>query len=122
MSSNVKEEFNYFNEKINFKKSIFKFGSGHFDEYYKLIPDINELCFGKNIITKSSLTDNLFNNLTNMYNLILNLLELNKENFKKKISKKKYVFNNSNFIFNNNITGNQENDFNTLFKQRIYKK
>jgi hypothetical protein len=113
MSTNIKD-FNYVTNEFNFSKNINKTDDEIYKYFYKLPIPLEEL-FGKDIITLYYSTKYLFKKLKKIYVMMLNLIEINEEILNKVISRNNYVFNESNFIFFNSLTENDEDDFNNLF-------
>jgi hypothetical protein len=85
-------------------------------DYYNYLPKPLEKLFGENIISNFYSINYLFKKLGDFYGMLMILIESNKEKLDKiKISKNNYKFNQSNFIFFNMLSHNDEDDFNKLF-------
>ena len=107
------KEFNYVNNKVNLS-SIIPIPDDIY-KYFYYFPKPYEELFGKDIITTFYSTKFLFKKLEDFYEMILNLIEINKDKLNKKVSRNNYKFNKSNFIFFDLLTKNYNDDFNNLF-------
>ena len=117
MSINVEtvpkiKEFNYVNNKFNISRIPIP---EDIYEYFYYFPKPYEELFGKDIITTFYSTKYLFKKLEDFYEMMLNLIEINKDKLNKKVSRNNYTFNQSNFIFFDLLTKNYNDDFNNLF-------
>jgi hypothetical protein len=110
---NIKE-FNYVNNKFNFSSMIPNIPDEIY-KYFYYFPKPYEELFGKDIITSFYSTKYLFKKLEDFYEIMLNLIEINKDKLNKNVSRNNYKFNESNFIFFDLLTKNYNNDFNNLF-------
>ena len=110
---NIKE-FNFVNNKVNFSSMTPNIPDEIY-KYFYYFPKPYEELFGKDIITTFYSTKFLFKKLEDFYEMMLNLIEINKDKLNKNINRNNYIFNKSNFIFFDLLTKNYNDDFNNLF-------
>lgn len=113
MSGLIIKEFNNVKNNINFSK-LGTIPDEIYDYFYLLPKPYDEL-FGKDIITTFYSTKYLFKKLEDYYEMMINLIEINKDKLNKDISRNNYRFDKSNFIFFGLLTQNYNDDFNNLF-------
>jgi hypothetical protein len=113
-SNNIINEFKYVNNNFNLSIMAEKMPDEIY-EYFYYFPKPYESLFGKDIITTFYSTKYLFKKLEDFYEMMINLIEINKDKLNKKVSKNNYRFDKSNFIFFDLLTKNYNDDFNNLF-------
>ena len=85
-------------------------------KYFVVLPKIPQLMFGESIVNKFYTKQFQIEQLKNNYEMVMNILESNKDLLEKIIIPNTFLsFQKSNFIFYDKITGNLDQDFNNIF-------
>ena len=113
----LKKEFHIF-------KDIIELDSKNIAKYFNALPKPPQTFLGDNIINNYFIKKFLKNQLEELFNMIISMIDANKERLSKIIVKKnKYAFMDSNYIFNKEkLSSNPENDFNSIFESKNIKK
>ncbi len=113
----LKKEFHIF-------KGILKLDSENIAKYFNALPKPPETFLGDAVINNYFIKKFLKNQLEELFNMIIAMIDANKERLSKIIVKKnKYVFSDANYILNKEkLSSNPENDFNSIFESKNIKK
>ena len=117
LDERLKKEFHIF-------KNIIELDSKNIAKYFNALPKPPQTFLGDNIINNYFIKKFLKNQLEELFNMIISMIDANKERLSKIIVKKnKYAFMDSNYIFNKEkLSNNPENDFNSIFESKNIKK
>ena len=113
----LKKEFHIF-------KNIIELDSKNIAKYFNALPKPPQTFLGDTVINNYFIKKFLKNQLEELFNMIISMIDANKERLSKIIVKKnKYAFMDSNYIFNKEkLSNNPENDFNSIFESKNIKK
>jgi hypothetical protein len=113
----LKKEFNIF-------KKIIKLDTENIAKYFNALPKPPQSFLGDDIINNYFIKKFLKNQLEELFNMIIAMIDANKERLSKIIVKKnKYAFSDANYILNKEkLSSNPENDFNSIFESKNIKK
>ena len=113
----LKKEFNIF-------KDIIDLDTKNIAKYFNALPKPPQSFLGDDIINNYFIKKFLKNQLEELFNMIISMIDANKERLSKIIVKKnKYAFSDANYIFNKEkLSSNPENDFNAIFESKNIKK
>jgi hypothetical protein len=113
----LKKEFHIF-------KNILKIDSENIAKYFNALPKPPQTFLGDAVINNYFIKKFLKNQLEELFNMIIAMIDANKERLSKIIVKKnKYAFSDANYILNKEkLSSNPENDFNSIFESKNIKK
>ena len=113
----LKKEFHIF-------KNILKLDSENIAKYFNALPKPPQTFLGDAVINNYFIKKFLKNQLEELFNMIIAMIDANKERLSKIIVKKnKYAFSDANYILNKEkLSSNPENDFNSIFESKNIKK
>ena len=117
LDKRLEKEFHIF-------KNILILDSENIAKYFNALPKPPQTFLGDAVINNYFIKKFLKNQLEELFNMIIAMIDANKERLSKIIVKKnKYVFSDANYILNKEkLSSNPENDFNSIFESKNIKK